>query len=255
MNPMIRKPLTILSLLAVAATPVLAAPLAQTPPAKAPPPAKKPDTPKPKAGETKTADTGTKAFGVGSEADASISLPDLGGKTHTLKDYRGKVVVIEFWSMDAASAVYDKRLAGIADDVTKKGGVFLAIDASKTEGAADADPAKALQDYATKNGLHFPILVDKGGSVAHRLGAKSTTQVLVLDAKGIVRYSGAIDDDPKGDKGDKANHYLRTAVDAVMAGKDVTTATTPVTSGTPISHEAAKAKHDAPAGGTEKKDK
>ena len=255
MKPTFRKSLTILSLLAVAATPALAGQQGQTPP-KTPPPAKKPETPKAKPAETKPADAGAKAFGVGSESDASISLPDLGGKTHSLKDYRGKVVVIDFWSNDAASAAYDKRLATIADDVTKKGGIFLAIDASKMEGAADADPAKALQDYAQKNGLHFPILMDKGGSAAHKLGGKSTTQALVLDAKGIVRYSGAIDDDPKGDKGDKANHYLRSAVEAVMAGKDVATATTPVTAGTPLAQqETTKAKRDAPAAGGEKKDK
>ena len=253
MKPMFLKSLSILSLVAVVASPALAGQQGgQTPPPKSPPTTAKkaPETPK-----AKPADAGSKAVGVGSEADASISLPDLSGKTHSLKDYRGKVVVIDFWSMDAASAAYDKRLAKIAEDVTKKGGVFLAIDSSKPEGT-DADAAKALQEYATKNGLTFPILMDKGASAAHRLGAKATTQVLVIDAKGIVKYSGAIDDDPKGDKADKANHYLRSAVEAVMGGKDVATATTPVAGGTPLAQsEATRAKKEAPAGGAEKKDK
>jgi peroxiredoxin len=223
--------LSLLPLLAFAATPALAQSGGKKPPP--PPPPKKTD-PKPPEKKPEAHKTG-----VGSEVDGAISLNDASGKTHALKDYRGKVVVLEFWSMDAASEAYTKKVNTLAEDLGKKGVVFLAIDASQADqSGSDADAAKKIADYAQKNGIAFPILLDKGGAVAHKLGAKSMPEVFVVDAKGIVRYTGAIDDDPKGEKADKANHYLRSAAEAVMAGKEVATATT-TANGTPIQHEKA----------------
>lgn len=213
--------LSILPLLALAATPAFA----QTGGKKSPPP------PPPKKTDTKPPE---KKSGVGSEVDGAISLNDAAGKAHAFKEYRGKVVVVEFWSMDAASEAYTKKMQTMAEDLGKKGVVFLAIDASQTDlTGSEADSAKKVGEYATKNAISYPILLDHGAAVAHKLGAKSMPEVMVIDAKGIVRYTGAIDDDPKGEKGDKASHYLRSAVEAVVAGKDVATPTTTAT-GTPI---------------------
>jgi len=221
--------LSILPLLTLAALPALAQDKGKKPP---PPPPKKTDTkPAEKKPEAK------KTSGVGSELDGAISLTDAAGKAHAFKDYRGKVVVIDFWSMDPADEAYSKRLTEMADELGKKGVTFLAIDPSGTDLAGgDADASKKINEYAQKNGISFPILLDKGGAVAKKLGAKMTPEVLVVDSKGIVRYTGAIDDDPKGEKADKATHYLRSAVEAVMSGKDPTTATTPP-NGSPIKSE------------------
>jgi peroxiredoxin len=235
-----KRALTLLSLMplcALVATPAFAQ-TKKTPPPSQQPPAKKPE---PKPAEKKTA-------GVGSEVDAAISLNDASGKAHAFKDYRGKVVVVDFWSMDPASEAYSKRLTEMADELGKKGVVFLAIDPSQTDlSGSDADMAKKVQEYAQKNGITFPVLLDKGGVVARKLGAKTMPEVMVVDAKGIVKYAGAIDDDPKGEKADKANHYLRSAVEAVMAGKDVATATT-TPNGTPIAHD--KPAEKTPPAGT-----
>jgi peroxiredoxin len=215
-----------LSILALAATPAFAQSGGKKPPP--PPPPKKTD---PKPPEKKPE---AKKTGIGSEVDGAISLNDASGKAHAFKDYRGKVVVVEFWSMDAASEAYTKKVNTLADDLGKKGVVFLAIDSSGADlSGSDADSAKKISEYATKNAISYPILLDKGETVAHKFGAKSMPEVFVIDAKGIVKYTGAIDDDPKGEKADKANHYLRSAVEAVMAGKDVATPTTTAT-GTPI---------------------
>lgn len=223
-----KRTLAMLSLLPLLA---FAAPaLAQTGGKKSPPPPS-PKKTDPKPPEKKTE---AKKSGVGSEVDGSISLNDASGKAHAFKEYRGKVVVVEFWSMDAASEAYTKKVQTLADDLGKKGVVFLAIDASGADlSGSDADSAKKISEYAQKNAISFPILLDKGAAVAHKLGAKSMPEVFVIDAKGILRYTGAIDDDPKGEKADKANHYLRSAVEAVIAGKDVATPTT-TANGTPI---------------------
>jgi peroxiredoxin len=232
--------LSLMPLLALAVPPAFAQ-TKKTPPPSQQPPAKKPEAkPAEKKPEAKT--------GVGSEVDASISLNDASGKAHAFKDYRGKVVVVDFWSMDPASEAYSKRLTEMADELGKKGVVFLAINSSQTDlSGSDADNAKKIQEYTQKNGIAFPVLLDKGGVVARKLGAKTMPEVLVVDAKGVVKYAGAIDDDPKGEKADKANHYLRSAVEAVVAGKEVATATT-TPNGTPISHD--KPAEKTPPAGT-----
>jgi peroxiredoxin len=239
--------LSLLPLLAMTASPAYTQDKGKkTPPPTQQPPAKKPDA---KPADKKPAEAAHKATGVGSEVDAAISLNDAAGKAHTFKDYRGKIVVIDFWSMDAASEAYSKRMAGMADELGKKGVAFLAIDPSQADlTGSDADAGKKIEEYAQKNGITFPVLLDKGGVVARKLGAKTMPEVLVLDAKGIVRYSGAIDDDPKGEKADKATHHLRSALEAVLAGKEVANATTAPT-GTPIQHEKTEKPPEPPAKG------
>ena len=43
-------------------------------------------------------------------------------------------------------------------------------------------------------GVSFPVLKDEGNIVADRLQANRTCEALVIDAKGVLRYRGAIDD-------------------------------------------------------------
>ena len=168
-----------------------------------------------------------KVIAVGGELDGAISLPDTAGKTQAFKDLRGKIVVLHFWS--SANAGYDKRLAALNEEYSKKGVVFVAIDANK----ADVEDAKKLDEAAKKAAIGFAVLLDKGGVTADRLGVVNNTHTFVVDAKGIVKYSGGVDDDPKGEKADKAAPLLKNALEAVIAGKDVAGATNAV-SGTPI---------------------
>ena len=61
----------------------------------------------------------------------------------------------------------------------------------------------------------------------------------VIDSKGMLRYSGAVNDDPDGKKGDKATPQLKNALDALLANKDVPAATT-TPGGAPIKKDAAR---------------
>jgi peroxiredoxin len=197
-------------------------------PAAKPPPKKAPDKPAEKPAD-KPADkpAAGKPFAIGSEVDPMVSVTDLNGKTQSIKDLKGKIIVVQFWSM--SSNAYDKRLAALASQYTSKNVVFLAIDADK----ADADDAKKLTEYVGKSGITFPVAIDKDAKLADRFGAQTSSHAFVIDAKGVLRYAGAIDDDPKGEKGDKATHYLQSALDALIAGKDVTPPTT-TPNGNPI---------------------
>jgi hypothetical protein len=60
--------------------------------------------------------------------------------------------------------------------------------------------------------------------VGHAYNAKTTPHMYVIDEKGVLRYAGAIDDDPRGKKDTDVN-YVKTALDALTTGKAVTTTT------------------------------
>jgi peroxiredoxin len=204
-----------------------------------------PAKPAPKKEEKKEYKT---PFKVGSETDPAVSLTDISGKSQTLKDLRGKTVVLQFWSLDPASAAYDKALAALYADYSKKGVVFIAIDPNKADFDSGGDANKRIQDYAAKNGLAFPIVADKSFTLVDKFGAQTTAHSFVIDAKGMVRYSGAVNDDPDGKKADKATPQLKNALDAVLAGKDAPAATT-TPGGAPIKKDAAR---PADAGGKAK---
>lgn len=203
----------------------------QKPPPKPAP--KPPDKPKEPKKEDKKPEA-KKPFAIGQEVDPTLSMTDVGGKAINFKDLRGKIVVVHFWSM--ANPGYDKRLAAMATEYASKNVTFVAIDPD----SADAADTKKLQDYMTKSGITFPVVLDKNAALAERFAASNTAHAFVIDAKGMLRYSGAIDDDPKGEKADKATPHLKNAIDALVAGKDVTNSKTEPVGGSPIKREPPK---------------
>jgi thiol-disulfide isomerase/thioredoxin len=201
---------------------VLAAALApaQDKPPAAPPPANPPQQAKPAAPK---ADEAKKAYVVGDIVDPALAFVDLEGKPHTLKEYLGKTIVLDFWSIECPiSKGYEARFKEIHSEYSKKGIVFLMIDANVSEiGGAGADPFAAIKKYVKDQSIPYPVLADKKNVVADRFGAQTTPHVFILDEKGKLRYAGGVDDDPDIKKDSKAvKSYLREALDALIAGKE-----------------------------------
>jgi len=182
--------------------------------------------------------TENKPFAIGDKVDPKIALKDIDGKTWTLGDFQktaereGKVVVLDFWSINCPiSVAYEGRMKKLAAECEKQGVVFLAIDANHTELDEGAeDPYGRIRAYAKKAEVGFPILIDKGNVVADRFGGKTTPHIYVIDKEGVLQYMGAVDDDSKMDKekaGGEIKRYAADAVAAVIAGKKPEPASTP----------------------------
>ncbi len=144
---------------------------------------------------------------------ADFTLTDHQRTSHTLSQYRGRVVLLDFWSATCPfSARYEDRLTAVATEYAAKGVVTLAIDANKTE------LLELVQRVAAERQVPFPILIDSGNKIADQLGGLTTPHVFVLDAQGRVVYQGAIDD--AGIRAKPVTHrYLREALDAALAGR------------------------------------
>lgn len=151
---------------------------------------------------------------VGSPAP-DFSLVDENGTAHKLSDYKGKMVVLEWTNQDCPyvkrhyeADTMEKLSAHFQKDV-----VWLAVNSTR-----DNTPG-ATQSWKTDQGFEYATLQDPEGTVGHLYGARTTPDMFVIDADGVLRYSGAIDDDPRG-SADAPSNYVRSAIQAVMASND-----------------------------------
>jgi peroxiredoxin len=143
-----------------------------------------------------------------------IALPrvDNGVFEHLLPDVRPSATVVLFLSSKCpCSQGYDARFKALADTYMPRGVRFLGINSSADETVAEVDA------HRRRIGLPFPVVKDERNLAADRMKAQSTPEAFVLDAKGIVRYSGRIDD--SRDQAKVKQHDLQEALDAVLAGK------------------------------------
>ena len=118
---------------------------------------------------------------------ADFELPDTKGKLHKLSDYRGRIVIVNFWSCECphserADALILKRLKEWNGEVE-----LLAIASNQNESAQSVDDAARSRSLPT-------VLIDAGHIVADLYEAATTPHVFVVDKDGILRYRGAVDD-------------------------------------------------------------
>ena len=146
-------------------------------------------------------------------------LADLGGKTHTLKDYLGKTVVVTFISARCPiSNAYKDRIRAVADEYSKRDVAFIGVNSNADESLEE------MRAYAAKNKLDFTILKDKGNVVADAYGAERTPKVYVIDGDGVMRYQGRIDNSQNPSM--VKRNDLREALNEMLAGKPVSVAET-----------------------------
>jgi len=165
------------------------------------------------------------------ETAPDFQLTDINGKTHSLADFKGKYVVLEWvnYGCPFVRKQYDsKNMQSLQKEYTAKGVTWLSICSSAPgkQGNMSADEwKKASTERGAKS---TAILLDADGKVGHLYGAKTTPDMWVINPEGKVIYSGAIDSIPSPDPADiaKATNYVKAALDSSMAGKPVATTET-----------------------------
>jgi peroxiredoxin len=142
-----------------------------------------------------------------------FEMKDTAGLTHTLKQYAGKVVVLEMCSIECPwSRGADPHIVELAAKYAPDGVVVLGIDSHKST------TTDQIKDYAGKTGLTFPVLKDVDNQYADVLGAKTTPEVYVVGKDGKLVYHGAFDDREQPEQKGKTS-FVDNAVAAALAGK------------------------------------
>jgi len=159
-------------------------------------------------------------------AAPDFKLKDTEGKTVSLGDFKGKVVVLEWFNPECpfVRASHTKgSLVGLAKKHTAAGVVWLGIN-SAAPGKQGYGPEKNKAS-AKSFGLEHPILLDEAGTVGHAYGATNTPHLFVINKDGKVVYAGGIDNSPDGEKGEpeggKLVNYVDQALADLAAGKPV----------------------------------
>jgi peroxiredoxin len=160
---------------------------------------------------------------VGDKAPG-FTLTDSAGKTVSLADFKGRVVVLEWTNPDCPFVkrhYQEGSMKNLTSAYSDSGVVWLTINSTNYMDAA------ANAAFVKKEGIGWPVLVDQDGAVGHAYGAATTPHMFIIDAKGIVVYEGAIDDDPRGnmEAGARTN-FVANALNDVAAGQAVSTAET-----------------------------
>jgi hypothetical protein len=156
---------------------------------------------------------------------------DSTGVQHTLSQYRGKFVVLE-WANQGCPYDGKHYLSGNMESLqrqwTAKGVVWLSVISSAQGQQGYVTPAEENSYLKTMHAAPTAAILDPAGTVARLYQAKTTPHIFVIDPTGKLVYQGAIDDKPTTDQADLkgARNYLNEALTAAMAGKPVPTEVT-----------------------------
>lgn len=177
------------------------------------------------------------ALAVGSYAGAKaeigkaapdFTLTDINGQKHSLSDFAGKIVVLE-WVNHGCPFVqkhYNSgNMPGLQAKYTAEDVVWLSI-CSSAEGQQGYYSARDWQSVAKKKDMSSTaVLIDESGEVGHLYNAKTTPHMYVIDQSGTLVYNGGIDNDSRASDPSQTPSYVAAALDAVLAGKPVEVAT------------------------------
>src|SRR5262245_18479992 len=156
----------------------------------------------------------------------TFRLADSAGKTWSLDDAKDAkaVVVIFLGTQCPINNAYAPRLAELHKTFTPEGVRFFAVNSNQH------DTAEAIAAHAKKYGIPFPVLRDPEQKRADVFGARQVPEAFVLDAGGVIRYQGRIDDQfgIGYQRPAPTRHDLVEALEEVLAGKAVSQPATPV---------------------------
>ncbi len=159
-------------------------------------------------------------FGAAAPAPVRLSLPGIDGKTHALPAAGAKASVVVFYSTECPmSNAYLTALNEMARRYGPEGARFVGVNASREEAVP------ALKAHAKEFEIAFPLLKDDGGDLVRAVGARVYPEAVILDAAGVVRYRGRIDDAYSARLKPRAKvsrHDLEAALKQVLSGEAVT---------------------------------
>ncbi len=137
-------------------------------------------------------------------------LLDLQGEVHSLYDYRGRLVIVYFWSAECPSA--ERADAQMAGWLPALGPNVVVMPIASN---ANEEP-ELLARVAFERSLPF-VLRDAGQRVADAYRAATTPHFFVVTPKGSLGYQGALDDVTFRQR-TPSRFYLREAVESLLAG-------------------------------------
>ncbi len=147
------------------------------------------------------------------------------GRAHSLPDYAGKVVVLEWTSpvCPFTALKYDSgAMQALQRMAARHGAVWLSIDTAAPGRPGYLTPEAALARVAKTHATITAFLSDPDGAIGRRYGAKATPSFFVIDAKGRLAYQGAMTE-RSVDGSAKGPDLVAAAIEDLDAGRPIAT--------------------------------
>ena len=168
-------------------------------------------------------------FSLGLAAAPQVGAPapdftvvDSKGNSHSLKDFAGKNVVLEWTNHDCpfVKKHYQGNMQALQKEMTAQDVVWLSVISSAPGKQGHVSPSEADDLTASRNAAPTAVVFDESGVVGQAYAAKTTPHMYVIDKAGVLQYMGGIDSIPSAKVDDiaKATPLFANAAKAVLAG-------------------------------------
>ncbi len=118
---------------------------------------------------------------IGARAPA-FTLTDLQGKRQSLPDYRGDVVLLNFWATWCGPCLVEMpSMENLYRDLKHEGFAILAV-------SSDPQGREVTRPFAASRGLTFPVLHDADYRVSGRYGVRTLPMSFVIDRHGTLTH-------------------------------------------------------------------
>jgi peroxiredoxin len=106
-------------------------------------------------------------------------LTDMEGNRHTLSDYRGQGVLLNFWGTWCKPCEYEMPyMENQYKDYKSEGVQILAVNVG--------EPNYSVENFANRHNLSFPILIDNGEQVQTAYGVDPLPVTFLIDKNGVL---------------------------------------------------------------------
>jgi peroxiredoxin len=158
-----------------------------------------------------------------------FSVSDAAGRTHTLADYKGSWLVLEWFNKECPYVKKhygSKNMQTLQKTYTGKGVKWLTVISSAPGKQGHFTPQQAVEEAAAHElAASAPYLLDTDGTMGKAYDARTTPHMFVIDPQGVVVYAGAIDDNDSANPAVIASskNLVAAALDDALAGRPVAT--------------------------------
>jgi peroxiredoxin len=115
--------------------------------------------------------------------------------------------------------MWASRIVELGNAYAAKGVGVVAVNANDPK-VAPEDSLDVMTERAKERGMQFPYVVDATSNLARAFGATRTPEAFLFDKDGKLVYHGAVDDNAQ-EPSKVENAYLKDALEAVLAGREV----------------------------------
>lgn len=150
---------------------------------------------------------------------ATVKLLNVDGRELSLAKVVGEKGTLVIFSCNHCPWVkaWEDRLVAIGNAYSARGVGVIAINSNDPK-AYPEDGLTQMQERARAKNYLFPYVVDTTSEVGRVFGATHTPEAFLFDSSGRLVYHGAIDDNARNSE-KVQHHYLRDALESVIAGK------------------------------------